>query len=146
MLFRSSLLDELYKEKEINIENVDISKVWLLENVHCLRGQIERLCKARNSYQQGNIKFESGSIDTLLHVVDMNPGITIIPEMHAMGLREYESPSQTIKCWIYPNRYGKLNIIDGIKNSCNVYFSEMGHRLSSDTSTGEYNPNITTYS
>ena len=88
-----SPLDELYKEKEIDIESVDISKVWLLENVHCLRGQIERLCKARNSYQQGNIKFESGSIDTLLHVVDMNPGITIIPEMHAMGLAEEKQDS-----------------------------------------------------
>ncbi len=83
-----SPLDKMYKDKEIDIDKVDISKVWLLENVHCLRGQIERLCKARGAKQHPTIKFESGSIDTLLHVVDMNPGITIIPEMHAMGLPE----------------------------------------------------------
>ncbi|MDR0384555.1 MAG: hydrogen peroxide-inducible genes activator, partial [Prevotellaceae bacterium] len=34
------------------------------------------------------VKYESGSIDTLINVVDYNPGITIIPEMHAMGLSE----------------------------------------------------------
>jgi LysR family hydrogen peroxide-inducible transcriptional activator len=34
------------------------------------------------------VKYESGSIETLIHVVDYNPGITIIPEMHAMGLSE----------------------------------------------------------
>jgi LysR family hydrogen peroxide-inducible transcriptional activator len=27
-------------------------------------------------------------LDTLIHVVDYNPGFTIIPELHAMGLSE----------------------------------------------------------
>ena len=88
-----SPLDPLYGDKEIDINKVDPDKLWLLENVHCLRGQIERLCKIRNSRQHSTIKFESGSIDTLLHVVDMNPGLTIIPEMHAMGLSEEKQDS-----------------------------------------------------
>ncbi|MDR2683034.1 MAG: hydrogen peroxide-inducible genes activator, partial [Dysgonamonadaceae bacterium] len=56
----------------------------------CLRGQIERLCRLKKKSLTGNssIKYESGSIDTLINVVDYNPGITIIPEMHAMGLSE----------------------------------------------------------
>lgn len=74
-------------------------------------------------------------------IASLEEGV-VAPEERIYCSGEYESPSQTIKCWIYPNRHGKLNIIDGIKNSCNVYFSEMGHRLSSDTSTGEYNPNL----
>jgi LysR family hydrogen peroxide-inducible transcriptional activator len=81
--------DEAYKEKEIDLDKIDINNVWLLENEHCLRGQIERLCKLkRNSTGNSFIKYESGSIETLIHVVDYNPGITIIPEMHAMGLDE----------------------------------------------------------
>jgi LysR family hydrogen peroxide-inducible transcriptional activator len=85
-----SPLDELYKEKEIDLDTIDISNVWLLENEHCLRGQIERLCQLKRKSLLGNtsIKYESGSIDTLINVVDYNPGITIIPEMHAMGLSE----------------------------------------------------------
>jgi LysR family hydrogen peroxide-inducible transcriptional activator len=78
-----------YKKKEIDLDKIDISDVWLLENEHCLRGQIERLCKLKKkSTGDVIVRFESGSIDTLLRVVDYNPGITIIPEMHAMGLSE----------------------------------------------------------
>jgi LysR family hydrogen peroxide-inducible transcriptional activator len=78
-----------YKKKEIDLDKIDINDIWLLENEHCLRGQIERLCKLKKkSIGSKTMRFESGSIDTLLRVVDYNPGITIIPEMHAMGLSE----------------------------------------------------------
>jgi LysR family hydrogen peroxide-inducible transcriptional activator len=82
--------NEAFAEKEIDLDSINISNVWLLENEHCLRGQIERLCRLKEKAHNdaSYIKFESGSIDTLIHVVDYNPGITIIPEMHAMGLSE----------------------------------------------------------
>jgi LysR family hydrogen peroxide-inducible transcriptional activator len=81
--------DEAHREKEIDLDRVDIHDLWLLENEHCLRGQIERLCRMkRKTSGQAGIRYESGSIDTLINVVDCNPGITIIPEMHAMGLSE----------------------------------------------------------
>jgi LysR family hydrogen peroxide-inducible transcriptional activator len=85
-----SSLDEKYQEKEIDLDEIDINDVWLLENEHCLRGQIERLCQMKRKASDDNIsiRYESGSIDTLIHIVDYNHGITIIPEMHAMGLTE----------------------------------------------------------
>jgi LysR family hydrogen peroxide-inducible transcriptional activator len=85
-----SPLGELYKEKTIDLETIDINQLWLLENEHCLRGQIERLCRLKKgqSADAQPIRYESGSIETLIHVVDFNPGVTIIPEMHAMGLCE----------------------------------------------------------
>jgi LysR family hydrogen peroxide-inducible transcriptional activator len=86
-----SPLEDIYREREIDLEKIDIKTVWLLENEHCLRGQIERLCKLKKTSAQENtnaIRYESGSIDTLINVVDYNTGITIIPEMHAMGLSE----------------------------------------------------------
>jgi LysR family hydrogen peroxide-inducible transcriptional activator len=84
-----SPFDEAHKEKTIDLDRIDVSKIWLLEDEHCLRGQIERLCKLKEG-AAGNsaVRYESGSIDTLIHVVDYNPGMTIIPEMHAMGLSE----------------------------------------------------------
>ncbi len=33
------------------------------------------------------------------------------------------------KCWIYPGGHGGLNVTGGIRNSCNVYFYEVGFRL-----------------
>ena len=85
----TSPLDSYAEDKEIDMANIDICNLWLLENIHCLRGQALNLCKRR---QEGldcrTAKYESGSIDTLISIVDYNGGLTIIPEMAAMGLSE----------------------------------------------------------
>lgn len=44
----------------------------------------------------------------------------------------YEEVSPSIKCWIYPGRHGHLTVSGGIQNSCNYFFAEMAHRLSTD--------------
>ncbi|MDR0714255.1 MAG: LysR family transcriptional regulator [Bacteroidales bacterium] len=82
--------DEAYANKAIDLDRVNINDVWLLENEHCLRGQIERLCRSKRKSVKDSpaVKYESGSIETLINVVDNNHGITIIPEMHAMALNE----------------------------------------------------------
>lgn len=45
---------------------------------------------------------------------------------------EYKEINPSIKCWIYPGSHGALNIVEGIENSCNAFFAEMGHRFSLD--------------
>ena len=44
----------------------------------------------------------------------------------------YKDVVPNIRCWIYPEKHGEENIIDGIKNSCNFFFAEVGHRLATD--------------
>lgn len=79
--------DERYKGRKVDLNNID--NLWLLENEHCLRGQIERLCKLKhNNPEPSSTIFESGSIGTLIDVVNLNSGVTIIPEMFAMALDE----------------------------------------------------------
>ncbi|MDR0699258.1 MAG: hydrogen peroxide-inducible genes activator [Tannerella sp.] len=81
--------DKSFDEEEIDLGNIDIRKLWLLDNIHCLRGQVESLCKRkRESDRQRTVNYESGSLDTLINIVDYNGGFTIIPEMTAMGLPE----------------------------------------------------------
>ncbi|MDR0572563.1 MAG: hydrogen peroxide-inducible genes activator [Tannerella sp.] len=81
--------DALFSENEIDLKNIDIQDIWLLENIHCLRGQALNLCERK---QEGGatqaVRYESGSLDTLISIVDHNGGLTIIPEMSAMGLPE----------------------------------------------------------
>ena len=49
----------------------------------------------------------------------------------------YEGVDVPIRCWIYPGNHGPENVITGIQNSCNYFFSEVGHRLCLDGS-GNY--------
>ena len=85
----TSPLNSYDEDEEIDMTNIDICNLWLLENIHCLRGQALNLCQRR---QEGlecrTAKYESGSLDTLISIVDYNGGLTIIPEMTAMGLPE----------------------------------------------------------
>ena len=81
--------DKHFKDKEIDLKKVDFSIMWLLENVHCFRGQIEHLCQIkRTTVNNSPVKYEAGSIETLINVVERNAGITVIPEMSAMSLNE----------------------------------------------------------
>ena len=72
--------DILHKEKEIDINSINIDNVWLLESVHCFRGQIERLCRKEEDFKEHqHVRYQARSINTLINVVDLNSGITVIP-------------------------------------------------------------------
>ena len=53
----------------------------------------------------------------------------------------YKEVTPNIKCWIYPEEHGEENIVDGLKNSCNFFFAEVGHRLATDPN-GMYNQSL----
>lgn len=56
--------------------------------------------------------------------------ISIYDQIECTG--RYDEVSNPIRCWIYPGRHGKLNMAEAIQNSCNYYFVEVAHRLSTD--------------
>lgn len=87
-LFKEKLLvyapesEGLLKSRYILSDDIDVSKLWLLEEEHCLRSQVMNLCslKKKNSENE-QLKFEAGSIETLINLVEMTRGITVIPEL-----------------------------------------------------------------
>ncbi|MFR9166045.1 MAG: LysR substrate-binding domain-containing protein [Dysgonomonas sp.] len=83
----------LYAKKELDEEDLNISRLWLLEEVHCFRNQILRICnlrKRKRAFGSSHplFTYEAGSIGTLINIVDNNSGITVIPEMAIAELTE----------------------------------------------------------
>ncbi|NDV79632.1 hydrogen peroxide-inducible genes activator [Dysgonomonas sp. 511] len=79
----------LYAKKELEEDDININRLWLLEEVHCFRGQILRLCNMRKRKSSHTLfSYEAGSINTLINIVDNNSGMTIIPEMAIDELSE----------------------------------------------------------
>ncbi|WP_029904627.1 hydrogen peroxide-inducible genes activator [Prevotella sp. 10(H)] len=79
----------LYAKKELEEEDLNINRLWLLEEVHCFRGQILRICNMRKRKSSHSLfSYEAGSIGTLINIVDNNSGLTIIPEMAIDELTE----------------------------------------------------------
>jgi LysR family transcriptional regulator, hydrogen peroxide-inducible genes activator len=78
----------LYKKHYLLSKDIDPRKLWLLEEGHCFRSQIMNLCELRKVGREGNFfEYEAGSIETLRRMVELNDGITILPELATMDLR-----------------------------------------------------------
>jgi LysR family hydrogen peroxide-inducible transcriptional activator len=76
-----------YKKTYMLAQDIDPSKLWLLEEGHCFRSQIVRLCELRKASREGShFDYEAGSLETLRRMVELNDGITILPELAAMDL------------------------------------------------------------
>lgn len=72
-------------------KDIDLSRLWLLEEGHCMRAQVLNLCSLKKQKHVGEqFIYNAGSIETLKNMVDTDFGITIIPELAAGNL----SPAQ----------------------------------------------------
>ena len=74
--------EKLMKKKYLLPGDINPNHLWLLEEGHCLRNQILNLCELRRKeLETSNLEYVTGSIETLKKMVDMNNGITILPEL-----------------------------------------------------------------
>lgn len=79
-------------DTKISIHDLDYSKLWLLQEGHCLRTQVHKICELSNASKENelNIEFESGSMDSLLRFTKANEGITILPHLTSLELSELD--------------------------------------------------------
>lgn len=78
--------DRNLKKKYILPEDIDINKLWLLEEGHCLRSQALNLCELQKQQAKAhNLDYETGSIESLLKITEINEGITIVPELATLN-------------------------------------------------------------
>lgn len=78
----------LRKEKMIAQTDLVHEKLLLMEEGHCLRGQVLSFCKYKTDQSETNLQYEAGSIETLKKLVDRNMGMTILPELAIMDMDE----------------------------------------------------------
>lgn len=84
----------------------------------------------RNNATQ-TLKAPGSTFKPITAIAGLQEGVIQIDEaINCTGI--YEEASIPIRCWKYPGFHGPLNIIGGIENSCNYFFSELAHRLSLD--------------
>jgi len=77
----------MYEKTYVLPQDIDPNKLWLLEEGHCFRSQIVNLCELKKmSRENSHFDYEAGSIETLRRMVEMNDGITIIPELATLDM------------------------------------------------------------
>ncbi len=70
----------LYERSNVRIEEINLKDLVLLSSGNCMRDQVIELCMAKRE-TPSHYSFVSGSIDTLMRIVDCTHCITIIPEL-----------------------------------------------------------------
>ena len=72
----------VYQKTYVLAKDIDPNKLWLLEEGHCFRSQMINLCELFKATRQGShFDYEAGSFETLRRMVEMNDGITVLPEL-----------------------------------------------------------------
>ena len=94
MLAYISPKNAAYKKTYVLPADIDPNKLWLLEEGHCFRTQIANLCQLRRASIEGShFEYEAGSLETLRRLVELNDGVTILPEL---AIREFSSKQKKL--------------------------------------------------
>lgn len=80
-------------KKTIQVHEIDSSRLWLLNEGHCLRTQVETICNLHTKRANNwNLEYKSGTIDTLLKFVRKNKAITLLPYLATLDLPPEDMP------------------------------------------------------
>ncbi len=74
--------NKLFNKKTLVPEDIDPTETWILNEGHCLRNQVLNLCtgnKGNSKHKQ--FQYQTGSLETIKKMVEVNSGITILPEL-----------------------------------------------------------------
>ena len=114
-----------YKKTYVLADDIDLKELWLLEEGHCFRSQIINLCELKKlSKHQSHFEYEAGSVETLRKMVEMNNGVTILPEMATLDftvkqlnmVRHFKAPVPVREVSLVTHRdYIKKKLVDVLK-------------------------------
>lgn len=115
----------LYQKKMVTTDEIADEKLWLLNEGHCMRGQVLNLCHYKhNQGSSGTFEYNTGSVETLKRMVDINGGLTILPEMSILSydedqlshVRYFKSPEPVREISIVtPHNFVKKQAVGALK-------------------------------
>lgn len=118
----------LAKRKKIRENDLDLREIWLLNKGNCFRDQVLNICSEGEEEEEigGNIRFESGNLETLKNMVLTSSGYTVLPHLAVSQLsaqrrrliREFYPPVPTREVsLVYARSVLKERVIDALEAS-----------------------------
>lgn len=84
---------KLFRKKNIDANDLEDENIWLLNEGHCMRSQVLNICRSTKDNRIQGLTYNTGSVETLIRMVDVNNGATLLPELALAEL----SPKQLSK-------------------------------------------------
>lgn len=96
--------------KTVTAEDILSDKLWLLNEGHCMRGQVLNICQRQRSLEpEGTFEYNTGSVETLKRMVDVNSGSTILPELSIVDFDEEQM--QYVRYFRTPEPVREISIV-----------------------------------
>ncbi|MDV7188148.1 LysR substrate-binding domain-containing protein [Lutibacter sp. TH_r2] len=77
----------LFNQLNINVDELDVSDILLLKDGHCFKESILNLCSTLGN-KNNNFQLQSGSFETLTQLSKEGLGMTLLPYLHTLELKE----------------------------------------------------------
>ena len=116
----------LSSKSKLEVSDLDIDEMLLLEDGHCFRDGVLNLCKAVKSQNTDEFQLESGSIEMLIKLANEGMGMTLLPYLHTLDLKDNEkenllffnepSPAREVSL-IYHKSELKIQITDALHST-----------------------------
>jgi LysR family hydrogen peroxide-inducible transcriptional activator len=75
------------KKETVSSEALDTDGLWLLTEGHCFRSQVINLCGTdRLPTGYSGLRYETGSLETLIKLIDRQEGFTLLPYLATLDL------------------------------------------------------------
>lgn len=85
-------LDPKTEQDKLHLKEMDLDNFWLLEEGHCMRNQVLKVCEVSQKQLNPNlnINYKAGSIDSLIRFVKINKGKTLLPYLATIDFNDAE--------------------------------------------------------
>lgn len=113
----------LASKEKIDTTDLEIEDMLLLEDGHCFRDGVINLCKSFKQQDDDNFQLESGSIEMLVKLSNEGLGMTLLPYLNTLDIKEAEKsnlhhfndpvPAREVSI-IYHKSELKMQIIDAL--------------------------------
>ncbi|MBB5635413.1 LysR family hydrogen peroxide-inducible transcriptional activator [Pedobacter cryoconitis] len=115
---------KLFKKKNIDANDLEDENIWLLNEGHCMRSQVLNICRSTKDNRLQGLTYNTGSVETLIRMVDMNNGATLLPELALTELtakqlskvRTFKSPEPVREISLVTHKnYIKKRMLNALK-------------------------------
>ena len=105
--------------------DLDMTKLWLLEEGHCFRTQVMKMCELKKQANHQLI-YQTGNIESLMGLVDRQGGMTVVPELSTKQmtrkrknrLTSFATPAPAREVSIVVNKSNHNSVlVDDLKNT-----------------------------
>ena len=111
--------------KTLEVSDLDIEDMLLLEDGHCFRDGVINLCKSIKQTGESHFQLESGSIEMLVKLSNEGLGMTLLPYLNTLDLKDNEkenlryfnepSPAREVSI-IYNKSELKIQIVEALQS------------------------------